>query len=97
MVYDIATLKVTGLNLKIDPVVSSTVDTETKLNVYKTFRRRPGCFRNVLCTFNLRPMSAGLHLKQQYYLNFFTRFPHGAESIFRIAPVIFPVLALSKL
>ena len=32
-------------------------DTGRKLNVHKTFRRRPGCLLNVLCTFNLRPVS----------------------------------------
>ena len=35
------------------------VDTGRKLNVNKTFRRRPGHFLNVLCTFNLRPVSTG--------------------------------------
>ena len=30
------------------------VDTGRKLNVHKTFRRRPGRLLNVLCTFNLR-------------------------------------------
>ena len=30
-----------------------------KLNVHKTFRRRPGRLLNVLCTFNLRPVSTG--------------------------------------
>ena len=34
-------------------------DTGRKLNVHKTFRRRPGRFLNVLCTFNLRPVSTG--------------------------------------
>ena len=34
-------------------------DTERKLNVHKTFRRRPGRLLNVLCTFNLRPVSTG--------------------------------------
>ena len=33
------------------------VDTGRKLNVYKTFRKRPGRLLNVLCTFNLRPVS----------------------------------------
>ena len=33
------------------------VDTGRKLNVRKTFRRRPGCLLNVLCTFNVRPAS----------------------------------------
>ena len=33
------------------------IDTGRKLNVHKTFRRRPGCLLNVLCTFNLRPVS----------------------------------------
>ena len=36
------------------------VDTGRKLNVYKTSRRRPGRLLNVLCTFNLRPVSTGL-------------------------------------
>ena len=37
------------------------VDTGRKLNVHKTFRRRPGCLLNVLCTFNLGPVSTGLY------------------------------------
>ena len=36
------------------------VDTGRKLNVHKTFRRCPGRLLNVLCTFNLRPVSTGL-------------------------------------
>ena len=35
------------------------VDTGRKLNAHKTFRRRPGRRLNVLCTFNLRPVSTG--------------------------------------
>ena len=35
------------------------VDTGRKLNVYKTFRGRTGGLLNVLCTFNLRPVSTG--------------------------------------
>ena len=30
-----------------------------KLNAQTTFRRRPGRFFNVLCTFNLRPVPTG--------------------------------------
>ena len=37
----------------------SPVGTGRKLNVHKTFRRRPGRLLNVLCTFNLRPVSIG--------------------------------------
>ena len=36
------------------------VDTGRKLNVHKTFRKCPGRLLNVLCTFNLRPVSIGL-------------------------------------
>ena len=39
------------------------VDTGRKLNVHKTFRRRPGRLLNILCTFNLRTVSTGLFLK----------------------------------
>ena len=35
-------------------------DTGRKLNVHKMSRRRPGRLLNVLCTFNLRPLSTGL-------------------------------------
>ena len=38
------------------------VDTGRKLNIHKTFRRRPGRLLNVLCTFNLRPVSTGYPL-----------------------------------
>ena len=38
----------------IDPV-----DIGRKLNLYKTFRRRPRCLLKVLCIFNLRPVSTG--------------------------------------
>ena len=41
---------------------SCPVDTERKLNVHKTFRRRPGRLLNVLCTFNLRPVSTGSNI-----------------------------------
>ena len=47
------------------------VDTGRKLNVHKTFRRRPGRRLNVLCTFNLRPVSTWqlLYLLLEYHLN----------------------------
>ena len=38
------------------------VDTGRKLNVHKTFRRSPGRLLNVLCRFNLRPVSMGMQL-----------------------------------
>ena len=41
-------------------LITFPVDTGRKLNVHKTFRRRPGRLLNVLCTFNLRPVSKGL-------------------------------------
>ena len=37
-------------------------DTGRKLNVHKTFRRSPGRLLNVLCRFNLRPVSMGMQL-----------------------------------
>ena len=36
------------------------VDTRRKLNVHKTFRRRLERLLDVLCTFNVRPVSTGL-------------------------------------
>ena len=36
------------------------LDTRRKLNVQKTFIRRPGRLPNVLCTFHLRPVPKGL-------------------------------------
>ena len=43
-------------------IKSIPVDTGRKLNVYKTFRRR---LLNVLCTFNLRPVSTGIGYMSQ--------------------------------
>ena len=40
------------------------VHTGRKLNVHKTFRKRPRRLLNVLCAFNLRPVSAG-ELRQE--------------------------------
>ena len=37
-------------------------DTRRKLNVHMTFRTRPVRLLNVLCTFNLRPVSTGKKL-----------------------------------
>ena len=36
-------------------------DTGRKLNVHKTFRRRPGCLLNTLCTFNLSLVSTEMN------------------------------------
>ena len=44
------------------------VDTGRKLNAHKTFRRRPGRLLNVLCTFNLRPVSTGFLLRENIIL-----------------------------
>ena len=41
------------MEVKISPY---RLDTERKLNANKTFKRRPGCYLNVLCTLNLRPV-----------------------------------------
>ena len=44
------------------------LDTGRKLNVHKTFRRRPGRTLNVLCTFNLRPVTKGYAYKKNMCL-----------------------------
>ena len=44
------------------------LDTGRKLNVYKTCRRQPGGLVNVLCTFNLHPVSRGMPKKYLNYL-----------------------------
>ena len=43
------------------------VDTGRKLNVHKTFKRRPGRLLNVLCTFNLCPVSRGLFINHNFW------------------------------
>ena len=47
------------LTILTDVVILIPVDTGRKLNVHKTFRRRPGRLLNVLYTFNLRPVTRG--------------------------------------
>ena len=51
------------------------VNTGLKLNVHKTFRRCPERLLNVLCAFNLRPVSTGLStiLKTLTYSRLFKR------------------------
>ena len=54
-------------NISYEDVIISVlypVDTGRILNIHKTFRRRPGRFLNVLCTFNLRPVSTGYITKK---------------------------------
>ena len=43
------------------------VDTRRKLNVHRTFRRRPGPLLNDLSTFNLRPVSMGIIVAIIYF------------------------------
>ena len=50
------------------------VDTGRKLNVHKTFRRRPGRLLNALCTFNLRPVSTGEVFYKKGILKYFAKF-----------------------
>ena len=45
--------------MEIPPSAYNPLDTGPKMNVHKTFRRRPGRLLNVLCTFNLHSMSRG--------------------------------------
>ena len=53
---------------------SASVDTGRKLNVHKTFRRRPGRLLNFLYTFNLHPVSTGAGCTQICNLfSFFTK------------------------
>ena len=48
-------------NIYVKIMSKNPLDTGLKLNVHKTFRRRPGRLLNVLCTFNLLPVSTGKH------------------------------------
>ena len=43
------------------------VDTRGKLNIHKTYSRRPERLLNVFCTFNLRPVSTGLHVLLSFF------------------------------
>ena len=65
------------------------VDTGRKLYVPKTFRRRPTRLLNVLCTFNLRPVSTGQY-NLLYHNDFRTRairsVNHCSESILFLGP-----------
>ena len=55
-------------NLTIFWQHSNPVDTGGKLNVHKTFRRRPGRLLNVLCRFNLLPVSTGqIHMALRWF------------------------------
>ena len=45
-----------------DSLTIISLDTGRKLNVHKTFRRRPALLLNVICTFIVRPVSRGMEL-----------------------------------
>ena len=47
------------LDMSLQNIKGTPVDTGRKMNVHKTFRRRPGRLLKVLCTFILRPVSTG--------------------------------------
>ena len=51
--------KVTGAYNFIKKDSETFLDTGRKLNVHKALRRCPGRLLNVLCAFNLRPVSRG--------------------------------------
>ena len=51
----------------IQVTLKDPVDIGSILNVPKTFRRRLGRLLNVLCTFNLRPVSVGEEVCAFYY------------------------------
>ena len=57
-VLNVITYKLYKVQFRND-IFFDAVDTGRKLNVHKTFRRRPGRLLNVLCTLNLRPVSTG--------------------------------------
>ena len=56
------------------------LDTERKLDVHETFRKRTGRLLNVLFTFNLRPVSRGY--------NVFTSLKNVASVLFETFPNI---------
>ena len=57
------------------------VNTGRKLNVHKTFRRRPGRLLNVLCKFNLRPVSTGYGIRGLANSWFFFLFPSRSQYV----------------
>ena len=57
--YDMVCFSILASGPHSDATITSSVDTGGKLNAHKTFIGRPGRLLNVLCTFNLRPVSAG--------------------------------------
>ena len=76
----------------------SPVDTGQKLNVLKTFRRRPGPLLNVLCTFNLRPVST--ESDEKYFLDFDVQYPeklHGLHNDLPVFPEIMKTKKVEKL
>ena len=64
------------------------VDTGRKLNIHKTLRRRPRRLLNVLCMFNLRPVSTGYNYS---CLKF-----RGILESSKLSFSIFPGLQVSK-
>lgn len=57
------------LSLDVNAIIGICVllDTEHKLSVHKTSRRRPGPFLNAIYKFNLRPVSRGYNFVNVVY------------------------------
>ena len=64
------------------------VDTGRKLNVHKTFRRRPGRLLNVLYTFNLRSVYTGELIMDIHLLQMISAFILELELNFFGLPII---------
>ena len=59
------------------------VDTGRKLNVHKTFKRRPGRLLNVLCTFSLRPGCTGFVNLTKLFLHTFSQFTMAPDLLWK--------------
>ena len=77
---------------KLAHAIQLPVDTGRKLNVHKTFRRRPGRLLNVSCRFNLPPVSTGLFLVSRMFLWYYVCVEGNAQ--FTLFYVVFSLADL---
>ena len=77
---------------KLTHAIQLPVDTGRKLNVHKTFRRRPGLLLNVSYKFNLPPVSTGLFLVSRMFLWYYVCVEGNAQ--FTLFYVVFSLADL---
>ena len=74
--YKYSKVSIDSLTEGIEITKTNLLDTGRKLNLHKTFKRRPGRRLNLLCRFDLRPVS-----RKKMHENFITAVYNATKNV----------------